>query len=412
MKYITLFLLMALGTTQVSAQADIEQLKKHITYLASDDLEGRGTASEGERKAAEYLVKWFKKYKLSPKGDGGSFLQKFEFREPDPTNPHGFDTLSPKTVSHNVVAYLDNSAEHSVIIGAHYDHLGKGERAGSLSAEAKGKIHNGADDNASGTAGLLELARYYATNKAKEPYNFLFIAFSAEEMGLLGSKAFCERPGIDFKKVHLMINMDMIGRLDTANPRITVSGTGTSPQLQSLLIALQPKSFAVRPDSSGMGPSDHTSFYLKDIPVLHFFTGIHSDYHKPGDDAEKINYQGEKEVLDYMIIVTDSLLQLPKLAFTPTRNSTTGNAPRFKVTLGVIPDYAYQGEGIKLDGVTEGKPAQKAGIRKDDIVLEIGNFPTPNIMDYMKALSQFKKGDQVKVKLKRSEELMEISIEF
>lgn len=412
MKKQLIILIALLPAIHCLGQSNIDYLKKHINYLASDKLEGRGTATKGEMQAAEYLAKWFKTYNLQPKGDGNSYFQKFEFREQDPNNPHALDTLSPKTLSRNVVAFLDNGAEHTIIFEAHYDHLGKGERAGSLSPDAKGKIHNGADDNASGTSGLLELARVYSENKVKEPYNFLFIAFSGEEMGLLGSKAYCEKPTIDLKKVQIMINMDMIGRLDTANPRITVSGSGTSPQLQPILLALQPNKFTVRPDSSGMGPSDHTSFYLKDIPVLHFFTGTHSDYHKPGDDAEKINYVGQKAVLDYMVSVADSLMKLPKLSFTPTRNTTTGNAPRFKVTLGVIPDYAYQGEGIKLDGVTEGKPAEKSGIKKDDIVLQIGDFPTPNIMDYMKALSQFKKGDQTKVKIKRNEAEMVLTIEF
>lgn len=395
------------------AQTDSSLIRKHIYFLADDALEGRGTATAGERKAAEYIAEQFKSYKLKPKGEGKSYFQSYSFRETDPKNPHGsMDSALPKVETRNVEAYLDNGKPFTVIFGAHYDHLGRGERFGSLDKDAKGQIHNGADDNASGVSGLLELARHYSSNKYKEPYNMLFIAFSGEELGLYGSKSFCEKPTIDLQHVHIMINMDMIGRLDESDYKLAISGTGTSPVLQDLLLTLQNPPIKIKTDSSGMGPSDHTSFYLKDIPVLHFFTGTHTDYHKPSDDADKINIAGEQMVLNYIVQVTDSLMKLPKLRFTATRNNSTANAPRFKVTLGVIPDYMYEGEGVKLDGVSEGKPAFKAGIQKDDVILQIGGLPTMSMMEYMKALSVFEKGDSTTVKLKRGEEIKEIEITF
>jgi hypothetical protein len=394
------------------AQTSEKQIRRHISYLASDKLEGRGTGTKGEQLAADYVAKWFSRYKLKPKGDNGTWLHAFTFRERS-DNPHALnDTTTPLVESKNVVGYLDNGAPFTVVIGAHYDHLGRGERVGSLDVAAKGKVHNGADDNASGVAGLLEIARHYATDKNTEKYNILFIAFSGEELGLFGSKAFCERPTIDLKTVHIMLNLDMVGRLDTAAKKLAVSGTGTCSPIQGIVLALQTSELTVKTDSAGMGPSDHTSFYQKDIPVLHFFTGTHTDYHKPSDDAEKINYAGEKQVLDYIISVADSCMTLQKFQFTPTRNNSATNAPRFKVTLGIMPDYMFDGEGVKIDGVTEGKPAQKAGILKDDILLKLDEMPTKTVMEYMKALSVFEKGNKAKVTLKRKDEIKEIEITF
>lgn len=400
------------GNTKLLAQASEKTLRDHIAYLASDKLEGRGTGTDAERKAAAYIAKWFKKYALQPKGEEGTWFHTFTFRERSDNSHEQSDSTMPLIHSKNVVGYLDNAAPYTVIIGAHYDHLGRGERAGSLKPSAKGKVHNGADDNASGVAGLLELARHYATNGIREPFNFLFIAFSGEELGLFGSKAFCERPTIDLQTVHIMINLDMVGRLDTAKNTVAVSGTGTSPPLQGMLLALQTQDLSIKTDSSGMGPSDHTSFYQKDIPVLHFFTGTHSDYHKPSDDADKINYKGQQKVMNYIISVVDSCMKLPKLGFNTTRNTSTANAPRFKVTLGIMPDYMFDGEGVKIDGVTEGKPAQKAGILKEDILLQVGDMPTKSVMEYMKALSVFEKGSKTKVTLRRKNEIKEVEVVF
>jgi hypothetical protein len=230
------YILIALLLTAAAAKAqEISQtnLQKHVTFLASDKLQGRGTGTKAELKAAQYLAKTFKKYGLEPKGDKGYFHE-FTFKRS--ADPHSAPKPNaPEERSRNVVAYLNNNAAHTIVIGAHYDHLGLGTDHNSLDANPQGKIHNGADDNASGTAGVLELARYYAQNSVQENYNFLFICFSGEELGLLGSKRYTENPTIDLSTVNFMINMDMIGRLNEEK-RLVVGGVGTAPNFVPLLI--------------------------------------------------------------------------------------------------------------------------------------------------------------------------------
>jgi hypothetical protein len=271
-------------------------------------------------------------------------------------------------------------------------------------------VHNGADDNASGTAGVIELARYYSkTGPAKADY--LFICFSGEELGLLGSKYVTEHCPVPLDKISFMINMDMIGRY---NPEkgIVVSGVGTSPSWVKTLDSKLPAGMTIKTDSSGIGPSDHTSFYLKDIPVLHFFTGTHNDYHKPSDDIEKLNLEGERKVLNYIAAITDTLSQLPKLEFTKTATKSTSDTPAFKVTLGIIPDYTFSGPGVKIDGVTTGRPAEKAGILTGDIILKLSDFAIGDIQDYMKGLSKFSKGQTIPVTIKRAGKELSVDLTF
>ncbi|MBU6342040.1 MAG: M20/M25/M40 family metallo-hydrolase, partial [Bacteroidetes bacterium] len=292
---------------------------------------------------------------------------------------------------------------------AHYDHLGLGHDHNSLEANPEGKIHNGADDNASGTAGLIELARYFAQNEQREQHNFVFIAFSGEELGLYGSKKYTDYPTIDLGTVSFMLNMDMIGRLN-AEKRLMVGGVGTAPEFVPVIQNLK-GDFTVKFDSAGIGPSDHTSFYLKNIPVLFFFTGQHSDYHKPSDDADKINYAGEKSVLELAIRVVTELDKTPKLKFQETTSKQEKN-PSFSVTLGIMPDYTWDGEGLHVDGVTNGKTGFKAGLQKGDIILKIGDLPVKNIQDYMKGLSMFKKGDTTVILIKRGDKEQQLQVNF
>ena len=217
-----------------------------------------------------------------------------------------------KRTGHNVIGYMDNGAAYTIIIGAHYDHLGYGEDQNSLWTGPPA-IHNGADDNASGTAAVVELARMLQKSKLKNN-NYLFICFSGEELGLFGSKYFTEHSPIDITSANYMINADMVGRLNDSTHSITIGGYGTSPTWGNVLDA-KTKYINVKFDSSGIGPSDHTSFYLKNIPVLFFFTGIHQDYHKPGDDVEKINFPGELQVIKYMYHVIEETNKMGKLAF-------------------------------------------------------------------------------------------------
>lgn len=425
-----------------------ERLKKDISFLASDKLKGRGTSSDEELKAAEYIAKEFKAAGLSPKGatseDGGTavriggmgagrivadlpkskaYFYPFSFKKnPDPHDTSTANIKERKGI--DVVGFLDNGAPYTIVIGAHYDHLGLGHDHNSLDANPEGKIHNGADDNASGTAGVLELARYFAGNNVKEKYNFLFMCFSGEELGLLGSKKWCENPTLPLNTINYMINMDMIGRLNDSTKKLIIYGVGTSPTWVPLVDRINTSMllpvydvhnspyFSIKKDSSGIGPSDQTSFYLKDIPVLHFFTGQHSDYHKPTDDAEKINYDGEQKVLQYIAKLVEATEDMPKLAFTKTAAPAANSNMGFKVTMGVMPDYAFEGKGLRIDGVTEGKPASRAGVKAGDIVTGMGSEKIDNIQDYMKVLSHYKKGDSTTVKVLRGQQELELQVTF
>ena len=322
------------------------------------------------------------------------------------------DIGEKKRTGRNVVGYLENGAARTIILGAHYDHLGYGEDNNSRSGEKA--IHNGADDNASGTAALIELARILKGSKQKNN-NYLFIAFSAEELGLNGSKYFTEHATIDISKVNYMINMDMVGRLNDSSQTVTIGGFGTSPQWASLINPMDKKNpFTIRIDSSGTGPSDHTSFYRKDIPVLFFFTGLHTDYHKPGDDAEKINYIGEAKIINYIAnIVQSPLTTEQKLTFTKTRETQTTSSLRSgSVTMGIMPDYTFSGAGVRCDGVTEGRPAQKAGLKAGDVIVKIGEHSVSSMESYMLTLGKFQKGEKAKVRFKRGNEEMETEVQF
>lgn len=398
---------MLCATATWAQSISTSEIKRNVNFLASDILKGRGTSTKEEAIAADYLAANFKKLKLTPRGNKG-YLYEFKFKTP--ASPHDTVGTGEERSAKDVVAFLDNQAPATIVIGAHYDHLGLGKDHNSLDANPEGKIHNGADDNASGTAGVIELARYFATNKKKEKYNFLFICFSGEELGLIGSKKWCEKPTLALDSINYMINMDMIGRLNDSTKKIIIYGVGTSPTWVPLIDKIQSE-LSVKKDSSGIGPSDQTSFYLKNIPVLHFFTGQHSDYHKPSDDASKVNYEGEKKVLEYIVKVVEETEHMPRLVFTKTKAPENGNKA-FKVTMGVMPDYAFEGKGMRIDGVTEGKPAAKAGLRQGDILIRLGEDEIDSVMTYMKALSKFKKGETTKVKVMRDSKELELSVTF
>lgn len=317
-----------------------------------------------------------------------------------------------KRTGNNVIGFLDNGAATTIVFGAHYDHLGYGEDGNTLHRSGDKQIHNGADDNASGTAALIELARLLKLSKYKNN-NYAFIAFSGEELGLFGSKYFTAHPTFDLQTVNYMINMDMVGRLNDSSKTLTIGGYGTSPVWGNVFTALSKQKYlTVKFDSSGMGPSDHTSFYLKNIPVLFFFTGLHSDYHKPGDDAGKINYTGEFFIIKYIERLVNQTDTKGKLAFQKTREPATTTSARFNVTLGIMPDYSFSGSGVRVDGVSDGRPAQKAGIQTGDIIMQLGSFDTNSLEAYMQALGKFHKGEKTTVKYKRGEETKEGNVEF
>lgn len=323
------------------------------------------------------------------------------------------DIGDKKRKGNNVVGYIDNGAPTTVILGAHYDHLGYGEDGNSMLRNNNTRqIHNGADDNASGIAALIELAAMLKKSKLTAN-NYLFVAFSGEELGLYGSKFFTENPTVNISTTNYMINMDMVGRLNDSSKVLTVGGIGTSPTWATTLSSIPNKYFTIKYDSSGTGPSDHTSFYRKDIPVLFFFTGLHSDYHRPSDDADKINYTGELMIIRYIYsVIEKNNRPAGKLAFTKTREAQTTTSARFSVSMGIMPDYTFSGTGVRVDGVSDGRPAQKAGLKTGDVVVQLGEHTISSMESYMQALSKFKKGDTAKVKYKRGNDTMETSVTF
>lgn len=291
-----------------SAQVSDKNLKKHISYLASDKMKGRQTGSPEIEKAAQYIEREFKKYGLKPKGEKG-FRQRFEAKV---RRVKIADSIRP---ADNIIGFLDNGAKKTIVIGAHYDHLGHGE-LGTRDTLNIGKIHNGADDNASGVAGLLELARHYSSNKVKEKFNLLFIAFGAEEWGLLGSKHFTNYPTIHLADVHWMLNMDMIGRYNPDNG-LAIIGYGTSTAFEEIFKNLS-SDLHYYTSRDGKGGSDQTSFYNKRIPVLFFHTGGHDDYHKSTDDPERINFEALKSILELEIQILDNSMKMNVMDFVET----------------------------------------------------------------------------------------------
>jgi hypothetical protein len=241
-------------------------------------------------------------------------------------------------------------------------------------------------------------------------HNYLFICFSGEELGLYGSKYFTEHPTTDLSKVDYMINMDMVGRLNDSTHVLTIGGYGTSLSWSTILPSKE-KSFSIKFDSSGVGPSDHTSFYRKNIPVLFFFTGTHKDYHKPGDDVDKINFPGELQIVKYIFKVIEASDRMSKLAFLQTREQPMGTM-RFPVSLGIMPDYAFNGIGVRADGIVDGKIAQKAGIQAGDVIVQLGDYKFSDVVSYMGVLNKFKKGDATKVKVMRGKQELTFDIVF
>lgn len=327
------------------------------------------------------------------------------------------DIGEKKRTGANVVGYIDNGAPTTIVLGAHFDHLGMGEDGNSMLRNTVGQIHNGADDNASGTAALIELARMLKSSKLTGS-NYLFIAFSGEELGLYGSKYFVEHPTVELGKVNYMINMDMVGRFNDSSRTITVGGYGTSPTWgtlynQSGKNKLYAGPITFRFDSSGTGPSDHSSFYRKDIPVLFYFTGLHTDYHKPSDDFDKVNYTGQMHIVKHIYsLLENQSKNNTKLAFNKTREAQTTTSARFSVTLGIMPDYTFSGNGVRVDGVSKERPAERAGIKQGDVITSLGEHKVSSVEGYMQALSKFKKGDKTTVSYQRGNQTLSSEVEF
>lgn len=316
------------------------------------------------------------------------------------------DLAVDNRIAHNVIGFLNFNAPTTIIIGAHYDHLGYGEDGNSL--DGQGQIHNGADDNASGTAALMELARLLYSTKDRNN-NYLFIAFSGEELGLLGSKYWLQHPTADVN-MNYMINMDMIGRYDSAR-KLTIGGYGTSPTWSEVFQTTTDPNLVVKFDSSGSGPSDHSAFYHDSVPVLFFFTNSHPDYHKATDDADKINYKSETEIIDYILKIIDSTNNKGKLDYVKTRDEEA-RSMSLPVTLGIMPDYAYSGSGLRVDAVSKGKTAERIGLKAGDVLLQLGDYKFTDIYSYMNALQHFKKGNKTTLQILRDAKPMSFDVQF
>lgn len=296
-----------------------------------------------------------------------------------------------------------------LVIGAHFDHLGWG---GSNSLhQGEPQIHNGADDNASGTTGLLELSEKLASLKNDLKRSIIFFAFSGEEMGLLGSSYLVKNFPVPIENVVSMFNMDMIGRLKENS--LIVNGTGTSSNWKNILNEKNKFDFKLSFNDEGFGPSDHAAFYGMKIPVLFFFTGTHNDYHKPSDDYDKINSEGQEKVLKYIFEIAKEVVNSDqKPDYISVERKDSGRMTSSRVWIGTIPDFAGEVSGYKLSGVSEGSPAALAGLKGGDIIIKFGESKISNLYDFTYAIGNYKPGDKVKVVVKRGEEEKEFELEL
>lgn len=326
-------------------------------------------------------------------------------------------SLEKETVSiPNVAGILrgsdENLSNEIIVIGAHFDHLGWGGEGSSLMPDTVA-VHNGADDNASGTAGVIELAEKFAGSESPFKRSIMFAGFNAEEKGSIGSRYMTENFPGGIKSIITMVNLDMVGRLD--ENKLNISGTGTSPVFPDMLESFNKDGeFSIKMSPEGFGPSDHSNFYINNIPVLFFFTGTHNDYHKPSDDIETLNLEGEARLLNFVFNVVAKLANddsRPEFTEAGPKENTAARAS-FKVTFGVIPSYASQAEGMEIDGTRKDGPAEKAGMLKGDIIIAIDGKEVKSIYDYMYRLAELKVGQQVPVVILRGEEKLELILQL
>lgn len=329
------------------------------------------------------------------------------------------DLIWNKVETYNIVSFLEgndpNLKDEVIVLGAHYDHLGMGGEGTSSRKRDTIAAHNGADDNASGVVGVIELAYMFAENPPKR--SMVFMAFGAEEIGLLGSKYFVKNPPFELTKVKSMINFDMIGRIDPVTRSLSVSGTGTFNEADSILsLYLGNYDLQLKKNSDGYGPSDHSSFYMNDIPVLFFSTGAHNDYHTPEDDIEYLDLEGEVMVLQYAYdVINDIANKESHVTFAEAAGKQTQSrgGRRLKVTLGIVPDFAdTESKGLGVDGVKKGGPADSAGMLKGDRIVSMNGETITNIYDYMFRLAKLKPGETAIVEVKRGEEVKVLLVQL
>ncbi len=406
--FLVLFLVLQIGceSSEDEENSTSSTIRDHVEWLADADRKGRLAGSMEEAAAANYIADHFQLVGLVPAGDDNTFIQQFRLEGPIPQAME-----MENHISRNVAGFLEGNeqSDQYIIIGAHYDSQGMGGMI-SMETDEVPVIHNGADDNASGTAGIMHLARWFSENR---PYkNILFIAFSGEEMGLLGSRHFTEQMRIDTSQILAMINLDMIGRL--SNQNLTIFGTETSNRWNEILDGIENDSLKITRTPSGSGASDHVPFYEAGIPTLHYFTGIHSDYHRPDDTAEKINYTGMDKVLDHIKQLVQQLDQMDasEIEYSESTNPHSTTFDFDGPVLGVIPDYNHSGPGFRLDEVRENEPAHRAGVQAGDVIIKMGEAPIADIYDYMENLEDYEKEDQVVITVRRGGEIIELTVIF
>ncbi|MCC5942405.1 MAG: M28 family peptidase [Balneolaceae bacterium] len=393
-------------TTTPEKKEALPFLQEHIEWLAADEREGRLAGSLQEAATANYIADYFQQTGLLHFVDSETYLQQFVLNGPM-VQAMGMENH----ISRNVVGAVEGSEypERFIIIGAHYDGQGSGGII-SMDLNNEPEIHNSADDNASGTAGLMWLADRFADNPARS--TIIFAAFSGEEMGLLGSEYFVGRMDMPRDSVLAMINLDMIGRLDDG--QLSIFGTGTASIWDDLLDEITADSLEITRVPDGMSSSDHASFSRAGIPVLHYFTNTHDDYHRASDTADKINYRGMEWVLDHTEQIIRKLDQLSPDEIEFRTSGNQGNNPSILegVTLGVVPDYNYSGTGFRIDRVRAGSLAEEAGFRDGDIITQINNENITDIFNYMEMLNTFSEGESANIRVMRNRDEVELSVQF
>jgi aminopeptidase YwaD len=389
-------------------EADSARVRADIEHLASDALEGRGTGTPGNDSAAAFAARRYAALGLRPLSPG--YLQRFTARSAMAAHSGAPAELATQ----NIVAFLPGRDPalrgQTILIGAHIDHLGR-STAGALDPDARDAIRNGADDNASGTAVVLELARLLRATPPRR--SVLFVNFSGEELGLLGSQYFVQHSPVPIDSIVAMLNFDMVGRL--RGDSLIVYGVATAREMRAVIDSANAGlGLTVRGIGDGFGPSDHSSFFARDIPVLHFFTNLHDDYHRASDDAAKINAAGAARVVALAERVVreiderDARLTFVKsVAPAPVAGSRTGS----NVYLGSIPDMsAPDAKGLRLTGVRAGSPADSAGLKAGDIVVEFGGKPVTDLQTYSDALYGFKPGDEVEIVVLRNGQRLAVKV--
>ncbi len=376
------------------AAADSARILADISHLASDALEGRLTGTPGNDSAAAFIARRYTALRLKAPYPG--YMQHFTARSA--AAAHAGDTAGKAT--QNVVAMIEGTdpvlKDEYIVIGAHYDHLGR-STVSALDPSAGDAIRNGADDNASGTAAILELARMLSIEKPRR--SVIFANFSGEEQGLLGSQYFVDNSPVPLGKIVAMLNFDMVGRMK--NDGLMVFGTATATEMAGLVDSANTGILKVTSSGDGFGSSDHSSFYAKEIPVLHFFTDLHEDYHRATDDTEKINLGGQARVVDFAYRIALRIDQRPaRLTYVrstaPSR--AIGSGQGSQTYLGSVPDMAASEiPGLRLTGVRPGSPADVGGVKPGDIIVELGGTVVTDLYTYSEALYSKKPGDSVRI---------------